>query len=127
MAKDVLDDLSPTRFNYKADKEDEYLGFIAEDVPELVANKDRKGLNPMDIVAVLTKVVQRQQEDIEELKGENESVKVENEELKGKLISMESRLDDLEAMYLAISTTLPKEKLVKQDHVILDEVQKTIQ
>ncbi len=103
------------------------MGFIAEDVPELVATKDRKGLSPMDIVAVLTKVVQRQQKEIEELKDENESVKVENEELKGKFISMESRLDDLEAMYLAISTTLPKEKLVKLDHVILDEVQKTIQ
>ena len=125
-AKEVLDELRPTRFNYKADKEDEYLGFIAEEVPELVANKDRKGLSPMDIVAVLTKVVQRQQKDIEELKDENESVKVENEELKGKFISMESRLDDLEEMCLAIST-LPKEKLVKQDHVILDEVQKTIQ
>ncbi len=103
------------------------MGFIAEDVPELVANKDRKGLSPMDIVAVLTKVVQRQQKDIEELKGENESVKDENEELKRKLITMESRLDDLEAMYLAISTTLPKEKLVKLDRAILDEVQKTTQ
>ncbi len=103
------------------------MGFIAEDVPELVATKDRKGLSPMDIVAVLTKVVQRQQKEIEELKDENESVKVENEELKGKFISMESRLDDLEAMYLAISTTLPKEKLVKLEHVISDEVQKTMQ
>lgn len=65
-AKEALDKLRPTRFNYKVDKEDEYLGFIAEDVPELVANKDRKGLSPMDIVAVLTKVVQRQQKDIEE-------------------------------------------------------------
>ena len=68
-AKEALDELRPTRFNYKADKEDEYLGFIAEDVPELVTNKDRKGLSPMDIVAVLTKVVQTQQMKIEELES----------------------------------------------------------
>jgi hypothetical protein len=30
-------------------------------VPELVAKKDRKGLSPMDIVAILTKVLQEQQ------------------------------------------------------------------
>ena len=64
----VLKDLEPTKFSYKADDDDEYLGFIAEDVPELVATKNRKGLSPMDIVAVLTKVVQQQQEEIEGLK-----------------------------------------------------------
>ncbi|MGR3320193.1 MAG: tail fiber domain-containing protein [Candidatus Anammoxibacter sp.] len=57
----ALDGLRPSRFNYKVDKDDEYVGFIAEDVPELVATKDRKGLAPMDITAVLTKVVQEQQ------------------------------------------------------------------
>ena len=35
-------------------------GFIAEEVPELISTKDRKGLSSMDIVAVLTKVVQEQ-------------------------------------------------------------------
>ena len=68
-AKSVLSSLSPAKFNYKVDKDDEYLGFIAEDVPDLVATKDRKGLSPMDIVAVLTKVVQKQQEKIEALEN----------------------------------------------------------
>lgn len=54
-----------TRLN----EEDNYLGFIAEDVPEVVASKDRKGLSPMDIVAVLTKVVQAQQRKIEALEA----------------------------------------------------------
>ncbi|MGR3177981.1 MAG: tail fiber domain-containing protein [Candidatus Anammoxibacter sp.] len=58
--------LRPSRFNYKVDKDDEYVGFIAEDVPELVATKDRKGLAPMDITAVLTKVVQEQQRTLQE-------------------------------------------------------------
>ena len=43
------------------------MGFIAEDVPDLVAAKDRKTLNPLDIVAVLTKVVQKQQKVISKL------------------------------------------------------------
>jgi hypothetical protein len=54
-------DLEPVKFNYKENKEETYLGFIAEDVPDLVAMNDRKGLNPMDLVAMLTKVVQEQQ------------------------------------------------------------------
>jgi ribosomal protein L29 len=66
----TLTELNPVRFNYKVDKEDEYVGFISEDVPELVASKDRKGMTAMDIVAVLTKVVQEQQTTISELKKE---------------------------------------------------------
>ncbi|MBC8181715.1 tail fiber domain-containing protein [candidate division KSB1 bacterium] len=68
-AMSALHDLKPSRYNYKVDKEEDYVGFIAEDVPDLVANKDRKGLSSMDIVAVLTKVVQEQQKRIEELEA----------------------------------------------------------
>jgi hypothetical protein len=63
----AFQELEPVKYNYKADKEENYLGFIAEDVPDLVAMKDRKGLSPMDVVAVLTKVVQEQQKTISEL------------------------------------------------------------
>ncbi|MGD9344396.1 MAG: tail fiber domain-containing protein [Candidatus Aminicenantes bacterium] len=66
-ARDALSELNPVRYNYKIDREEDYLGFIAEDVPELVASKDRKGMSPMDVVAVLTKVVQEQQDTITEL------------------------------------------------------------
>jgi hypothetical protein len=58
--------LDPVRFNYKSTKDEEHIGFIAEDVPGLVATKDRKGISPMDIVAILTKVVQQQQKIIED-------------------------------------------------------------
>ncbi len=54
------------KFAYKADSTERRVGFIAEDVPDLVATKDRKGLSPMDIVAVLTKVTQDQQKVIQE-------------------------------------------------------------
>jgi hypothetical protein len=59
--------LSPVKYNYKVDKADKHVGFIAEDVPELVATADRKGMSTMDIVAVLTKVVQEQQKVIADL------------------------------------------------------------
>ncbi len=66
-ARKALDELNPVKFNYKEDDKEESLGFIAEDVPELVATKDRKGMSPMDVVAVLTKVVQEQQKTIAQL------------------------------------------------------------
>ncbi|MFH1951162.1 MAG: hypothetical protein ABIL06_06070 [Pseudomonadota bacterium] len=55
------------KFSYKADSEEKHVGFIAEEAPALVASKDRKGMSPMDVVAVLTKVVQEQQKTIAEL------------------------------------------------------------
>ena len=64
---DTLKELSPVKFNYKADSKETHVGFISEDVPALVATSDRKGMSPMDVVAVLTKVVQEQQKTIAEL------------------------------------------------------------
>jgi hypothetical protein len=68
-AMNTLEGLTPVKYNYKADSENKHVGFIAEDVPDLVATKDRKALSPMDIVAVLTKVVQEQQDTIAQLKA----------------------------------------------------------
>jgi hypothetical protein len=74
-AIETVKNLNPVKFNYKTDKTQKYLGFIAEDVPDLVAMKDRKGLSSMDIDAVLVKVVQEQQKQIDELKKEIASLK----------------------------------------------------
>ena len=63
-ARTALSGLEPVRFAYKAEPGESYVGFIAEDVPDLVATSDRKGLAAMDVVAVLTKVVQEQEEEI---------------------------------------------------------------
>ena len=63
----ALAELQPVRFNYKSDGQETYVGFIAEDVPDLVATGDRQGLSAMDIVAVLTRAMQAQQQRIEEL------------------------------------------------------------
>jgi len=42
-AIDALKQLDPVEFAYKADTEEKHVGFIAEDAPELVATKDKKG------------------------------------------------------------------------------------
>ena len=62
----TLEALNPVSFSYKKDPGEKCVGFIAEDVPDLVATKDRKGLSSMDVVAVLTKVVQEQQKVVQE-------------------------------------------------------------
>jgi tetratricopeptide (TPR) repeat protein len=74
-AINTVQQLQPVTYNYKADQEENCVGFISEDVPDLVAVKDRKGLSPMDIVAVLTKVVQNQQQEMEIMKEEIKRLK----------------------------------------------------
>lgn len=61
-ALEAFNQLAPVTYNYRSDSNEKHVGFIAEDVPQLVAMNNRKGLAPMEITAVLTKVVQQQQE-----------------------------------------------------------------
>ena len=68
-ATDTLMALQPVVFNYRNEVGENYVGFIAEDVPELVAVTDRTALSAMDIVAVLTRVVQEQQNKIQALEA----------------------------------------------------------
>jgi hypothetical protein len=84
-AFEALEGLDPVKYAYKRDRTEKRVGFIAEEVPDLVATKDRKGLSPMDIVAVLTKVVQR-------LKAENEGLKAKNESLENRLLVIEAAM-----------------------------------
>jgi hypothetical protein len=66
-AADALAGLEPVTFAYRDVPGDGRVGFIAEDVPELVATPGRQTLSALEIVAVLTKVVQDQQKAIAEL------------------------------------------------------------
>jgi hypothetical protein len=66
-ALQALAKLEPVQYRYTNGDSETYVGFIAEDVPELVAMDDRTSLSTMDIVAVLTRVVQEQQQRIAEL------------------------------------------------------------
>jgi hypothetical protein len=78
----ALEGLNPVTFKYKAGDDERHVGFIAEDVPELVATKDRKGMSPMDVVAVLTKVVKEQQEAIQGQQQVNQELMQELSDLK---------------------------------------------
>ena len=64
-AMHILQHLNPISFAFKEDAvHQQHLGFVAEDVPAMVATPDQKGFSPMAIIAVLTKVVKQQQEQI---------------------------------------------------------------
>jgi len=90
-ALNALNNLIPVKFNYKADKEEKHVGFIAEDAPELVATKDRKGMSSMDIAAVLTKMVQEQQKSIREQQKTLQEQQKTISELKEKITELEKK------------------------------------
>ncbi len=81
-AMETLSALVPVTFKYKINDE-AHVGFIAEDVPDLVATKDRKGLSAMDIVAVLAKVVQQQQAQLSDQRKELDALKAQLERGRG--------------------------------------------
>ena len=83
-ATEALVGLEPVKYNYKQNKEEPRVGFIAEDVPELVAMNGRKTLGTVDILAVLTKVLQEQQRLNLEQQKTIDQLKKEIEELKKK-------------------------------------------
>jgi hypothetical protein len=83
-ALEAIEKLTPITYNYKKDKEEARVGFIAEDVPDLVATNSRKNLSTLDIVAVLTKVVQEQQRITQQQQKTIDELKKEISELKKK-------------------------------------------
>jgi len=84
-ALEAIKELNPVKYAYKTDQTEKRVGFIAEEVPELISMKDRKGLSPMDIVAVLTKVVQEQQKVMQEQQKTISTLREELDELKEKV------------------------------------------
>jgi Chaperone of endosialidase len=72
----ALQGLQAVKYTYKADaKKEQHLGFIAENVPDLVASSARDRLSLMDLIAVLTKAVQEQQSTITDLAAEVNTLK----------------------------------------------------
>jgi hypothetical protein len=75
-ASEALENLCPVKFNYRSDCNKELqLGFVAEDVPEIVGTSDRKAIAPVSIIAILTKALQMQQSRMEALEDEIRSLK----------------------------------------------------
>jgi hypothetical protein len=94
--------LNPVTFSYKADPTEQHVGFIAEDVPDLVATKDRKGLSPMDIVAVLTKVVQEQKQTLEEKSKIIEKQQKAFDNLAGTVAQLQAEVNRLKSMSMIV-------------------------
>jgi len=130
-ALEAFHKLQPVTYNYKSDKKEQVVGFIAEDVPELVAIQGRDGLSAMDMVAVLTKVVQEQDKNMHnqaqvmaetrsELKAKDKKIatmevmqKVQNKKI-AKLEIMQKKVAQLEAILtnLTLDTSdVEKEKV----------------
>jgi hypothetical protein len=98
-AEETLAALKPVHFKYKNETEQQ-LGFIAEDVPDLVATDSRKSLVPMDFVAVLTKVVQQHDKQVDEL----EQAVADRD---AALQALTARLDALEAKTATVPVATP--------------------
>ena len=69
-AREAIAKLRPVTYAYNAEPNESQAGFIAEEVPDLVATNTRRELSPMDFVAVLTKVVQDQDRLLEEQRNQ---------------------------------------------------------
>jgi hypothetical protein len=90
-AKDALAGLEPVTFAYTGAPGDPRVGFVAEDVPELVATPDRKTLSALEIVAVLTKVVKEQQRAAQEQQRVAQAQQAAIAELTARLAAMEAK------------------------------------
>jgi hypothetical protein len=95
-ARETVLALQPVGYRYKNELDERYVGFIAEDVPELVATHDRKGLAPMDIVGVLTKVVQDQDRQLQDQRMQLTKERQRNDKLERQVESLMRRMADLE-------------------------------
>lgn len=101
-ARDAVRSLKPVTYAYTAEPNELHAGFIAEDVPDLVAMNSRRSLSSMDFVAVLTKVVQVQEEQLdslyEELDAQKELLEIQALEIANQskqLSQQEARLNAL--------------------------------
>lgn len=74
-ALSIVEGLEPVRYRYKEQQNQPHqLGFIAEDVPEAVAQPDRKGIDEMSIVAALCGVVREQRGKMTDLEEKVETL-----------------------------------------------------
>ena len=101
-ALQTLEQLNPVTYAYRAKPDEPRVGFIAEDVPQRVALADGKSLSSMDIVAVLTKIVQEQGQQLVDQAAQLEAKDRELEQLQKHVIAQDARLEKQEAALAAI-------------------------
>ena len=65
----LLGQLDPVKYSYRQDETRQtHVGFIAEAVPDVVASANHQGISPLDITAILTKVVQDHHQELNMMK-----------------------------------------------------------
>jgi Chaperone of endosialidase len=75
-AYEVIKNLEPMKFFFKDDpSKKQNIGFIAEQVPDIVSSEDHKQVRYMEIISALTKVVKEQQKELDKLKQEIQELK----------------------------------------------------
>ncbi len=83
-AVELLKKLNPVTFDYKNNYVKRHnIGFIAEEVPEIFTTSDSKAISIMDIVAVLTAVVKKQQTETAAMKKQLNTLQKQVAELIG--------------------------------------------
>ena len=95
-AMQAMRGLKSVTYEFKQDAgKEKMIGFIAEDVPELLATKTRKTVDPLRIVAVLTKAVQEQDKALT-----SKDIKI--AEMEARAVKNTSRLEKLESQLLKL-------------------------
>ncbi|WP_198013713.1 tail fiber domain-containing protein [Crinalium epipsammum] len=65
---EILRSLNPVKFTYTEDEsKTPFAGFIAEDTPDLLTSNDKQAIKVVDLVAVLTKIMQDNQKTLHNL------------------------------------------------------------
>jgi hypothetical protein len=92
-AKEILHALAPIKFCFIADITNKtQIGFIAEDVPDVLATADRKGISPMSMIGVLVQVVKEHQKSIGLLEKTVESIESKLKSVRGRRTPKSSRV-----------------------------------
>jgi hypothetical protein len=67
LAKNIIRKLNPVKYEWKGDTEhQENIGLIAEEVSDILSDREHKTIKMMDLIAALVKVVQDQDEKLQE-------------------------------------------------------------
>jgi hypothetical protein len=109
-AATTLQALNPVKYNYKAENDQNHVGFIAEEVPERVAMKDRKSLSPMDIVAVLSRVTQDQQRQLQDQQKQLQTQQQLNQEQQSITQKQQQQLQDQQQLILLQQQTTQQQQ-----------------
>jgi len=97
-ALEAFHQLKPVHFNYKTDKKEGVIGFIAEDVPSIVATKKRDSLSAMEMAALLTKVIQVQERELKNKEVEIEAMKTNQKVQEEKIATQNEKIAQIELL-----------------------------